>query len=61
MDVLPEEVREIIRDFAAIADAGLDVQDNEAEKDYMQLEEFVKVGALLIMSMLNDAADDSSQ
>ena len=61
MDVLPEEVQEIIRDFAAIADVGLDIQDNEAEKDYMQLEEFVKVGALLIMSMLNDAADDSSQ
>lgn len=57
----PEEVREIVRDFSAIAqvDADLAGRGTEAaETDFVELEEFVKVGALLIMSTLNHEADD---
>ena len=53
---LPQEVQEIISDFAAIAEvevAGADESD-EAEKDFTELEEFLKVGVLLVKSQLND-------
>lgn len=54
----PDEVKEIVRDFAAIAQvdaaASPDDQPNQqaAETDYAELQEFVKVGALLISSTL---------
>jgi hypothetical protein len=73
----PGEVREIVRDFAAIAEidasamegptpAQLQPSDPDggapstdaAEADFVELEEFVKVGALLIMSTLAHDADD---
>jgi uncharacterized protein YgfB (UPF0149 family) len=57
----PEEVREIVRDFSAIAQIDADPTDRgveAAETDLVELEEFVKVGALLIMSTLNHEADD---
>lgn len=65
----PEQVREIVRDFAAIAQvdpavtpgtsepAAADVE--AAEADFVELEEFVKVGALLIMSSLGQGDDGS--
>ncbi len=68
----PEEVREIVGDFAAIARidaaAGAEPGPKEdvggaadaAEADYMQLTEFVKVGALLITSTLGHDADDTA-
>jgi len=53
---LPDEVQEIVADFAAIAQ--LDTEDDAAEEeDFMQLEEFVKVGALLIMTLVSDVGD----
>jgi hypothetical protein len=83
LDDCPEEVREIIRDFAAIAQvdpsastpgpqasqvdpsAG-DPGDGEcatdaAEADFVELEEFVKVGALLVMSTFEHGPDDPTQ
>lgn len=57
----PEEVREIVRDFSAIAQVDADAAgrgSEAAETDFVELEEFVKVGALLIMSTLNHEADD---
>ena len=57
---LPAEVQEIVRDFSAIAE--IDTEDEVGdEEDFMQLEEYVKVGALLIMSLTNDAGDDSEE
>lgn len=61
MAALPEDAQEIVRDFSAIAQVAVDTQDPEAEADYMQLHEFVKVGVLLIMSLLNDGTDDSRE
>jgi len=63
----PEEVREIVADFAAIAQvdpsdlAGADAAGadlDQAEADLLELEEFAKVGVLLIMSVLRNEADD---
>ncbi|MGE0624945.1 MAG: UPF0149 family protein [Pseudomonadales bacterium] len=57
---LPDEVQEIVADFAAIAQ--LDTEDEAAaEEDFMQLEEFVKVGTLLVMTLVGDAGDDSEE
>lgn len=67
MAALPEEAQEIIRDFSAIAQVGADLalaeegEDNDAENDLAELQEFVKVGTLLIMSVLNDVAIDPSE
>ena len=100
---LPEEVQEIVADFAAIteielpgdsaaaageevasgkgaaaameeatageavaageeADVGEEAEAGEdAEADLMQVQEFVKIGALLVMSLLNDASGDTTE
>jgi uncharacterized protein YgfB (UPF0149 family) len=75
---LPETAREIVDDFAAIAeadpdsvadaveieDSGMEVSGAEAsgteiaERELLELQEFVKVGALLLRSLLHDGADD---
>lgn len=69
----PEEVREIVRDFAAIARvdplstgagaAAVDTGERRAgeseEADLVELEEFVKVGVLLIMTSLANERDDA--
>lgn len=54
---LPAEVGEIVRDFAAIAELDTELGEDGWEADFVELEEFVKVGTLLIMS-LADAGDD---
>lgn len=61
MSALPEEAQEIVRDFSAIAQVDVDAGDADAEADFIQLHEFVKVGALLIMSILNDVTDDPDE
>ena len=65
MAALPEEAQEIIRDFSAIAQVGAELEDededNDAENDFAELAEFVKVGTLLIMSVLNDVDVDPGQ
>jgi uncharacterized protein len=58
LDETPEEVREIVRDLAAIAQIDADSALDAAENDLVELEEFVKVGVLLIRSTLADASDD---
>ncbi|MGA0838414.1 MAG: UPF0149 family protein [Pseudomonadales bacterium] len=58
--VLPPELQEIIDDLAAIAEAdeaSAEENGDEVESDLLQLEEFVKVGVLLIRSVLSH--DDS--
>ncbi len=70
LDDCPEEVQEIVRDFSAIArvdsqaSAGEDATAAEleaAESDLVELQEFVKVGVLLMMSVLGHDADDPSE
>lgn len=71
MAALPEEVQEIIRDFSAIAQADVsgdegdegdeDEITDQDESDLFELQEFVKVGTLLIMNVLNDVSDDSAE
>lgn len=62
---LPEEVQEIVGDFTAITEINLSGDDTdageEAEADLMQVQEFVKIGALLVMSLLNDVPDDTGE
>ncbi len=61
---LPEEAQEIVQDFAAIAQLETELVDEEpdsGEANFVELEEYVKVGALLVMSLLNDAGDDSEE
>jgi uncharacterized protein YgfB (UPF0149 family) len=68
LDDLPLEVREIVQDFAAITDIDPDLlaaapgagAANAEEADYAQLQEFVKVGVLLVMSMLLNEPDDQT-
>ncbi|MBX3707912.1 MAG: UPF0149 family protein [Pseudomonadales bacterium] len=59
---LPGELQEIIDDLAAIAevapDSVEDLEDEEAEAQLMELEEFVKVGVLLVLNVMSsDRAD----
>ncbi len=61
LEALPEEAQEIVRDFSAIAQVSPDEEDaDDAEADFLQLAEFVKVGTLLIMSVLTDGGDDNA-
>jgi uncharacterized protein YgfB (UPF0149 family) len=60
LDDCPDEVREIVRDLAAIAQIDADADADSAERDLLELEEFVKVGVLLIRSTLEDANDDTA-
>ena len=59
---LPEEVQEIVEDFAAITEIDLAGETGEeAEADLLQVQEFVKIGALLVMSLLNDVSSDTTE
>ena len=69
---LPEEVQEIVADFAAITEIDLPggsaaaageeaTAGEEAEFDLLQVQEFVKIGALLVMSLLNDVPGDTTE
>lgn len=69
LDDCPAEVREIVRDFVAIAEIDAAAPDAEAaaargvdsaEADFVELEEFVKVGTLLISSTLTHDDDDQA-
>lgn len=57
---LPDEIQEIVDDLAAIAEvdeesaeAIAEGDDDDAEAQFVELEEFVKVGVLLIMSVVS--------
>lgn len=64
LDLLPEEVREIVGDLSAITDIDAEALQADAphgtdtaEADLMQIQEFVKVGVLLILSSIAQPAD----
>jgi uncharacterized protein YgfB (UPF0149 family) len=56
---LPEEVGEIVRDFAAIAQLDSEPGEDDGEADFVELEEYAKVGALLIMSLTGEKITDA--
>jgi uncharacterized protein YgfB (UPF0149 family) len=62
LEDLSEDGREILEDFAAIANIDANSGDaafaEQAEADFIELREFVKVGALLISSLVTYGADD---
>lgn len=63
LDDCPDQVREIVRDFAAIAQVDPQTAEaggDAAEADFVEIEEFVKVGTLLISSSLEHETDDSA-
>lgn len=55
---LPDDVQEIVDDLAAIAEADsdsvVDLAEDDVDAELMQLEEFVKVGVLLIRSAMTE-------
>ena len=55
---LPEEVQEIVQDLVAIAQLDTELAEDDAETDFVELEEYVKVGTLLIQSLAADADND---
>ncbi|NIP13758.1 MAG: UPF0149 family protein [Pseudomonadales bacterium] len=62
-DKIPEEAREIIADFTYIANVdGSEASGGEdaesAERDYVEVHEYVKVGALLLRSLMGGNAPD---
>ena len=65
---LSEDAQEILEDFAAIADidpesgseSDLASLAEQAEADFVELQEFVKVGTLLVSSLVIYGADDQS-
>jgi uncharacterized protein YgfB (UPF0149 family) len=64
LKALPEEAQEIVQDFAAVAQLETELAEEDAEdgeSSFMELSEYVKVGALLIMSLVGDAGDDSEE
>jgi len=65
---LPEEIQEIVDDLAAIAEVDADSAEaiaegdaDDAEAQFMELEEFVKVGVLLIMSVVSRGFADPDE
>lgn len=58
LDDCPEEVREIVRDMAAIAQVEAQPPQEDGESDFVELAEFVKVGTLLTMTTFDHAAED---
>lgn len=65
LKLLPDEVQEIVQDFAAIAQLDAELveenEDEEEEVDFMELQEYAKVGTLLMMSLIGDAGDNPEE
>jgi uncharacterized protein YgfB (UPF0149 family) len=68
VDRLPDDVREIVGDLSAITQLDVDGLEGSgdagseaSESDLVELQEFVKVGVLLIASLVAQSADDPAQ
>ena len=62
---LPEDVQEILRDFASIS--GLDddpgdgqEQDDQSETAFMEIFEYIRVAAVLVNTLMAEAGDDGA-
>lgn len=58
--VLPDDVREIIRDVAAISQASVDSGDETDEAAYMELVEYMRAGITLVFEELEAERKSSS-
>ncbi len=57
---LPVEVQEIVRDFARISGLDDDVDgDEEDEVSFMEIHEYVRVGAVLVLTLMAEAGDSA--
>jgi len=55
-DIASEEVKEVINDFAEIANLSSDVDDDEeGEQAFFEIEEYVRISTLLIFAELGSA------
>lgn len=62
MPVTSEEVKEVIADFAEIANLSDEVDEDEAsEQAYFEIAEYVRISSLLIFSELGEPPVDSSK
>ena len=61
IDAMPDEAREIVRDFSSIVEVDTEDAGVEGEADLLQLQEFVKVGALLLLSLADDDGIDTAE
>ena len=70
LEQLPDEVQEIVEDFSAIAEMDAESGDalaseagsrDQAEAALVEIQEFVKVGVLLIASLVTYGVDDQTR
>lgn len=62
MPVTSDDVKEVIADFAEIANLSDDVEDNEtSEQAYFEIAEYVRISTLLIFSELGEPPVDTSK
>ncbi|GLX85173.1 hypothetical protein tloyanaT_14250 [Thalassotalea loyana] len=60
-DIASEEVKEVIADFAEIANLSTEVdEDEEGEQAFFEIEEYVRISSLLIFSELGSAPEQKS-
>ena len=58
---LPAEVQEILRDFVSICELDEDIDEaDEHEFDFVEVLEYVRVGAMLIMTLMEARDDDGN-
>ena len=65
-DQLPEDIQEIIRDFATLSSMGseVDLEDDEGEsaqdeESFSEIYEFVRVSVLLVLALLDEQNPDA--
>ena len=65
-DQLPEDIQEIIRDFATLSSMGseVDLEDDEGEsaqdeESFSEIYEFVRVSVLLVLALLDERNPDA--
>ena len=55
---LPDEVQEVLRDFASISGISEDEEETEEnEASFMEIYEYVRIGAVLCHTLMNEAAN----
>ncbi len=62
VNALPDEVGEALRDYASISGRVDDEQvDNEDEASFMELYEYVRVAAVLMMTLMAEHTESGEQ
>ena len=62
LNALDEASREVVDDLLAISQVGTEgIEESEAEEQLIQLQEYVRVGVLLLFETLNPVPQASAQ